>query len=1035
MSSRSFPVRVVLALISLAGVPAAAQPNGSENAALELLADVKTTTGGFGEDFSASGSLALSGATVGTENGDSIQFNIPAEGASVIGIALPQPLPLANYRYLAVRIKAQPNTMYFVRPSGLDAGGAAVQIWWENAVTDDRVGTGDWEILTISLPALAAEAETGATQINGVNLVAVSRDGAPGSLEVDWVRIHNGLTPAGNTPAQETSFANHLDDDGDGLTDRDDPDWETAGRQQVLGTNRAQTLAYYHLWYGSPTGPSREWLAWAGAVPGGFHNPDNFVPGSPGRRDLWSKYYPLDFREFPDYEAPADSGSLQYDVYGGVEKYDTLDPDFLIPQLKLAQQYGIDGFLGDLGHQAYLRPPMEELIRAVESVPQPFSVSVLYDFFYTINTVSIPEQPNYAKARELLYFYDELAKSSRWAQFRGKPLITAPFGSTLVTPEDWTETVALATNPRASEFDGVISGAQLGAENQVTFTFSTANASNQAATFLRIVFRDADLQEISRLEFGTPQVRALLGEGWSSTDQPGPLRPGVMAQGSQRRSTMRMTIPAAAQYIDVHAAATTPLNTITMSLNGGPAVDYVATSLGNIGYFRLSAPTVPVANPDDRPFSFFLDNVAARDRFDGYATYSEFTAGGGSSVLVSNDTPLILTVYPGYDDRKIRVPGLYTPREDGEYYRQSWEKALASDPDVVLITSWNEWPEATNIEPSVEFGYQYLELTLTYSLQLARKLELSRPASEFDFTMKEYAGDSIRFTVGSGEAAVTFRELNARQLGGYTATLNGGAFGSHQANSAAGTLTLNLSGAAGEYVITFDAVTAGPRISVVANAASNREGHIAPGEYITIYGANLGPAEFVGGFDRGLGGTRVFIHGIEAYLTLSWNTQLNVLVPIGLPTSGTVDIRVEYNGTASLETTLGLAPAAPGIFTQAFGPGQAWIGNQDFTFNSPDNPAARRSFVSFFVSGPGLTNPAMTDGQHPPAGTFPAPQLEVRATVGGVPANVVFAGMIYAGVLQVNIQIPQDAPVGSAVVLQIEIGGIASRSGVTMAIQ
>ena len=1015
-------------------MPAAAQ-NGSDNAALELLADVKTTTDGFGDDFSSSDSLTLSGATVGTANGDSIQFNTAAEGASVIGIGLPQPLPFASYRYLAVRLKAAPNTMYFVRPSGLDAGGAPVQIWWENAVTDDRVGTGDWEILTISLPALTAEAGTGATQINRVNLVAVSQDGAPGSLEVEWVRVHNGLTPAGNTPAQETSFANHLDDDGDGLTDRDDPDWETVGRQQVLGTNRAQTLAFYHLWYGSPTGPSNDWLAWAGAVPGGFHNPDNFVAGSPGRRDLWSKYYPLDFRQFPDYEAPADSGSLQYDVYGGVEKYDTLDPDFLIPQAKLAQKYGVDGFLGDLGHQAYLRPPMEELIRAVEAVPAPFSVSVLYDFFYNIDAVGVPEQPNYAKARELLYFYDELAGTPRWTQFLGKPLITAPFASTLVTLENWTETVALATDPRASELDGVVSGAQVDAENQVTFTFSTVTASNQAATFQRIIFRDANLQEISRLAFGTPQVRALLGDGWNATDLPGPLRPGVIAQGSERRSTMRMTIPAGTEYIDVHAVAAAPQNTITMSLNGGPAVDFVATTLGNIGYFRLSAPSAPVADPASRPFSFLLDNRAAAEQFDGFATYSEFTGGGGGKVLVSNDTPLILSVRPGYDDRKIRDPGLYTPREDGEYYRQSWEKALASDPDVVLITSWNEWPEATNIEPSVEFGYQYLELTLTYSLQLARKLDLSRPASEFDFTMKEYADDKIRFTVGSGEATVTFRELGARQLGGYTVALNGGAFGSHQANGAAGTLALNLSGTAGEYVITFDAVTAGPRIDVVTNAASNREGDLAPGEFITIYGSNLGPADFVGGFDRGLGGTRVFINGIEAYLTLSWNTQLNVLVPIGLPTSGTVDLTVDYNGATSLETTLGVAPAAPGIFTQEFGPGQAWIGNQDFSFNSPDNPAARGSFISFFVSGAGLTSPSMTDGQHPPEGTFPVPQLEVTATVGGVPANVVFNGMIYAGVMQVNIQIPEDAPVGSAVVLKIEIGGIASRSGVTMAIQ
>ncbi len=1032
MFNRLSKLPVLLVLHAAMGVPMAAQSPDQDR--LELLADVKTVTGGFGEDFASRDSLSLTGATVANENGDSIQFTIAAEGVSTIGIALPEALPISTYRYLALRLKTQGNTMYFIRPSGLDAGGAPVQLWWEQAVTDDRAGTGDWETLTISLPALGAEAGSDATRINAINLVAVSLDGSPGSLEADWVRVHNGLTPAGNAPAQETSFTNHLDDDGDGLTDRDDPDWATVGRQQALGTNRAQTLAFYHLWYGAPNGPSREWLAWAGAVPGGFHNPDDFVPGAPGRRDLWSKYYPLDFRRFPDYEPPAND-PLRYDLHGGVEQYDTLDPDFLIAQAKLAQAYGIDGFLADLGHQEYLRPPMEELVRAVETVAEPFSISVLYDFFYNIDSVGIPEQPNYAKARELLSFYDELAASPRWTRFLGRPLITAPFASTLVTPENWTKTVALATDPRASELDGVIANAKLGEENQVTFTFSAADSGNQAALFHRIVFRDANLREISRLQFGTPRARALLADGWSSTDQAGKLRQGVWAQSAQRRSTMRLAIPAGAEYIDVHAASSTPLNTITMSLNDGPGADFVATSLGNIGYFRLSPPAVAVADPDNRPFSFLLDNQAAADRFDGFATYSEFTGGGGGRVLVSDDSLLVLSVRPGYDDRKIRDPGLYTPREDGEYYRRSWETALASDPDVVLITSWNEWPEATNIEPSVEFGYEYLDLTLTYSLQLARRLELSRPASEFDFTMKEYAGDRIRFTVGSGQATVTFRELNALQLGAYTVTLNGGAFGAHQANAAAGTLTLNLSGSSGDYVITFDMIAGGPQVDVVVNAASNHGGAITPGEFVSIYGSNLGPDDFVAGFERGLGGTRVFINGIEAYLTLSWSTQINLLVPAALATSGSVEITVEYNGATSPVTTRWLAPAAPGIFTRQFGPGQAWAGNQDFTFNGPDNPAARGSFVSMFASGAGLTDPGMTDGQHPPEGFFPTPRLEVTATVGGIPANVVFSGMIFSGVLQVNIQIPEDAPTGSAVELKLKIGGIETRSGATIAIE
>ena len=50
-------------------------------------------------------------------------------------------------------------------------------------------------------------------------------------------------------------------------------------------------------------------------------------------------------------------------------------------------------------------------------------------------------------------------------------------------------------------------------------------------------------------------------------------------------------------------------------------------------------------------------------------------------------------------------------REDGGVYRQTWEAAVGSDPQWMLITSFNEWPEGTEIEPSQELGEQYLNLT------------------------------------------------------------------------------------------------------------------------------------------------------------------------------------------------------------------------------------------------------------------------------------------------------------------------------------
>ncbi len=76
----------------------------------------------------------------------------------------------------------------------------------------------------------------------------------------------------------------------------------------------------------------------------------------------------------------------------------------------------------------------------------------------------------------------------------------------------------------------------------------------------------------------------------------------------------------------------------------------------------------------------------------------------------------VSTVMPGYDDSRIRGGyGFVRSREDGAYYSRAWEAAIASRPDWVVITSFNEWPEGTYIEPSAAFGDRYLQLTRTWS--------------------------------------------------------------------------------------------------------------------------------------------------------------------------------------------------------------------------------------------------------------------------------------------------------------------------------
>lgn len=77
----------------------------------------------------------------------------------------------------------------------------------------------------------------------------------------------------------------------------------------------------------------------------------------------------------------------------------------------------------------------------------------------------------------------------------------------------------------------------------------------------------------------------------------------------------------------------------------------------------------------------------------------------------------IATVTPGYDETRLRdrPERRVVDRQGGSFYQSQWVAATNGGADWVLVMTWNEWWENTHIEPSQEFGEDYLRRTRFWS--------------------------------------------------------------------------------------------------------------------------------------------------------------------------------------------------------------------------------------------------------------------------------------------------------------------------------
>jgi uncharacterized protein (TIGR03437 family) len=208
-------------------------------------------------------------------------------------------------------------------------------------------------------------------------------------------------------------------------------------------------------------------------------------------------------------------------------------------------------------------------------------------------------------------------------------------------------------------------------------------------------------------------------------------------------------------------------------------------------------------------------------------------------------------------------------------------------------------------------------------------------------------------------------------------------------------------------------------LSCLVDSASFKPNFVSPGEIVSFFGAEIGPAAGVEAvldatehLPTLLAGVRVLFDGNPAPLLFVRSDQVNAVAPFGLAGKASTQIQIEYLGVKSEPLVIPINSANPGIFTlDSSGSGQAAALNEDGSHNTPSSPATPGSIVVLFATGAGKLDPVPEDGKivrgQPPQ-TAPA-----SAYVGSCPAEVVYSGSapeLIAGAVQVNIRIPAQAP-------------------------
>ena len=366
-------------------------------------------------------------------------------------------------------------------------------------------------------------------------------------------------------------------------------------------------LAFHYPWYGSLDGPAGGWVHWG--EPDGENIPS-------------SAHYPL------------------------LGPYDSLDPELVEAQIRLAQRAGIDGFISSWwGPGAREDEAFALLLKKAEELG--FRATI---YFESVRPSGWPVLTSLDVARELEYVLETYGGSEAFLRLWGKPVV---------------------------------------------FVYN-AEAHGRGPDFW-------------------VEARSILEERWGE----------VALIGDYRAEAFNGVFDGAHTYIE---------------LDPGEA---------SRAFRRYSDWSVAAPGP-------------------GFEGVMEAVEDSGKLILTRRVS--CGTVVPGYDDRKVRDPGAMVGRRGGATYDEYWDMAEEASVDWVLVTSWNEWHEGTEIEASLEHGFGALAQTRVRAAGfkgIDSPGGASDPALEGAFYVKDNPGTYLKVeNTGEGPATAVRMKVEALDIPG-----------------------------------------------------------------------------------------------------------------------------------------------------------------------------------------------------------------------------------------------------------------------------